>query len=219
VKFVPESVTRLLEKDPNARELEKREADVSVLFLDVEGYARLSEQLPPQRLNRLIQDYFTSFLEIIRANHGDVNETAGDGLMVIFQSEEGPWRHAVNAAGCAFQIHTRLATLNREFEGVYPPVSIRVGMNSGRAFVGATKLGAAGAGRWTFTASGPTTNVAARIAALAKGGEIMVGPETAERIKSHYVLEDTGAHALKNVSGPVRAFRLVPPGVYTKISA
>ncbi|MBI4241914.1 MAG: HAMP domain-containing protein, partial [Candidatus Rokubacteria bacterium] len=81
VKFVPESVTRLLETNPDARELEKREADVSVLFLDVEGYTRLSEQLPPQRLNRLIQDYFSRFLEIIRANHGEVNETAGDGLM------------------------------------------------------------------------------------------------------------------------------------------
>ena len=87
VKFVPEAVTKLLEQNPNARELEKREADVSVLFLDVEGYTRLSEQLPPQRLNRMIQDYFSSFLEIIRAHHGDVNETAGDGLMVIFQSE------------------------------------------------------------------------------------------------------------------------------------
>jgi class 3 adenylate cyclase len=96
-------VERLLEQHPDARELEKREADVSVLFLDVEGYTRLSEQVPPQRLNRMIQDYFSAFLEIIRANHGDVNETAGDGLMVIFQSEGGPARHALNAAGAAFQ--------------------------------------------------------------------------------------------------------------------
>ena len=217
VKFVPESVTRLLEKNPDARELEKREADLSVLFLDVEGYTRLSEQLPPQRLNRLIQDYFSSFLEIIRANHGDVNETAGDGLMVIFQSEGDTTRHALNAAGAAFQIQAKLADLNREFEGVYPPVSIHVGINSGRAFVGATKLDAAGGGRWTFTASGPTTNLAARIAGLAKGGEIMVGPETAERVKRHYVLEDAGERQLKNVSEPVRVFRLVPPGVYMKV--
>ena len=218
-KFVPESVKRLLEKNPDARDLEKREADVSVLFLDVEGYTRLSEQLPPQRLNRMIQDYFSSFLEIIRANHGEVNETAGDGLMVIFQSEGDPGRHALNAAATAFRIQSRLAELNREFEGVYPRVTVHVGINSGTALVGATKLDAAGGGRWTFTASGPTTNLAARIAALTKGGEIMVGPQTADRIKDYYVLEDAGEHRLKNVAEPVRVFRLVPPGVYRQITA
>jgi class 3 adenylate cyclase/HAMP domain-containing protein len=217
-KFVPEAVTRLLEKSPDARELEKREADVSVLFLDVEGYTRLSEQLPPQRLNRMIQDYFSSFLEIIRDHHGDVNETAGDGLMVIFQSEEGPTRHALNAAGAAFRILARVTALNQEFAGIYPTVAIHVGINSGPALVGATKLDAGGGGRWTFTASGPTTNLAARVAGLTKGGEVMVGPETAERIKSHYVLEDGGEHRLKNVSQPVRVCRLVPPGVYRQVA-
>jgi class 3 adenylate cyclase len=216
-KFVPESVTRLLEKNPTAQELEKREADVSVLFLDVEGYTRLSEQLPPQRLNRLIQDYFSSFLELIRSNRGDINETAGDGLMVIFQSEEGPVRHALNSANAAMQIQHRLAELNQEFAGVYPAVSIHVGINSGKAFVGATKLSAAGGGRWTFTASGSTTNLAARIAALAKGGDVMLGAETAARVKMYFVLEDTGQHQLKNVSEPVQVFRLVTPGVYSKV--
>jgi len=217
IKFVPESVTRLLEKNPDAREMEKREADVSVLFLDVEGYTRLSEQLPPQRLNRMIQDYFSSFLEIIRAKHGEVNETAGDGLMVIFQSEEGPARHALNAAGAALQLLAKVTDLNLEFTGIYPAVAIHVGINSGPALVGATKLDAAGGGRWTFTASGPTTNLAARIAGLTKGGEVMVGSETAERIMDHYVLQDAGEHSLKNVSKPVRVFHLVPPGVYSKV--
>ncbi len=218
-KFVPESVKRLLEKNPDARELEKREADVSVMFLDVEGYTRLSEQVPAQRLNRMIQDYFSSFLEVIRANQGDLNETAGDGLMVIFQSEGDPGRHALNATGTAYRILAKLADLNREFEGVYPRVTLHMGINSGPALVGATKLDASGGGRWTFTASGSTTNLAARIAALAKGGEIMVGSQTAERIKGHYVLEDAGEHRLKNVSEPVHVFRVVLPGVYTKISA
>ena len=218
VKFVPEAVTRLLEKEPDARELEKREVDVSVLFLDVEGYTRLSEQLPPQRLNRMIQDYFSSFLEIIRAHHGDVNETAGDGLMVIFQSEGSSTRHALNAAGTAFQLLAKVTSLNREFTGIYPPVAIHVGINSGPAMVGATKLDAKGGGRWTFTASGPTTNLAARVAGLTKGGEVMVGPETAERIKEHFVLHDAGEHQLKNVSQPVHVFRLVLPGVYSTVA-
>ncbi|MBI4013507.1 MAG: HAMP domain-containing protein [Candidatus Rokubacteria bacterium] len=217
-KFVPESVKRLLEQNPDARELEKREADVSVLFLDVEGYTRLSEQLPPQRLNKMIQDYFSAFLEIIRANHGDVNETAGDGLMVIFQSEGSRTRHALNVAGAAFQLLAKVAELNQAFAGIYPSVSIHVGINSGPALVGATKLDAAGGGRWTFTASGPTTNLAARVAGLTRGGEVKVGPETAERIRGHYVLEDVGEHQLKNVSQPVRVYRLVPAGIYTSVS-
>jgi class 3 adenylate cyclase/HAMP domain-containing protein len=216
-KFVPESVTRLLEQNPDARELEKREADVSVLFLDVEGYTRLSEQLPPQQLNRMIQAYFSSFLEIIRAHHGDINETAGDGLMVIFQSEGNRTRHAQNAAGAAFELLGKVVELNQEFAGVYPPVAIHVGINSGPALVGATKLDASGGGRWTFTASGQTTNLAARVAGLTKGGEVRVGPETAERIKHHYVLQDTGEHQLKNVSQPVRVYRLVPAGVYRTV--
>ena len=219
VKFVPESVTRLLDRNPDARELEKRETDVSVLFLDVEGYTRLSEQLPPQRLNRLIQDYFARFLEIIRANHGEVNQEVGDGLMVIFQSEGDRIRHALNAAGSALQIHAKVAELNREYQGVYPPIAIHVGINSGPALVGATKLDAAGGGRWTFTASGSTTNIAARIAALSKGGEVLLGPETAGRVKDRYVLEDTGGHRLKNVSEPVQIIRLVPPGMYAKVVA
>ncbi len=216
-KFVPESVKRLLEQNPDARELEKREADVSVLFLDVEGYTRLSEQLPPQQLNRMIQAYFSSFLEIIRAHHGDVNETAGDGLMVIFQSEGSRTRHAQNAAGAAFELLGKVVELNQEFAGVYPPVAIHVGINSGPALVGATKLDASGGGRWTFTASGPTTNLAARVAGLTTGGEVKVGPETADRIKHHHVLQDTGEHQLKNVSQPVRVYRLVPAGVYRTV--
>jgi class 3 adenylate cyclase len=98
-------------------------------------------------------------------------------------------------------------------------VAIHVGINSGPALVGATKIDAAGGGRWTFTASGSTTNLAARIAGLAQGGDVMVGLETAERIKGYYVLEDMGEHQLKNVAQPVRVFRLVLPGVYSKVEA
>ncbi|HEX7784582.1 MAG TPA: HAMP domain-containing protein, partial [Methylomirabilota bacterium] len=79
-KFVPDAVKDLLERDPTATSLEKRSEEVSVLFLDIAGYTRLSETIEARRLNQLVQTYFSSFLEIIRAHHGDVNETAGDGL-------------------------------------------------------------------------------------------------------------------------------------------
>ncbi|MBM4441817.1 MAG: HAMP domain-containing protein [Candidatus Rokubacteria bacterium] len=213
-KFVPESVKRLLERDPSATQLEKKSVEVSVLFLDIAGYTKLSEQLDPKRMNQLVQTYFTSFLEIIQSHHGDVNETAGDGLMVIFQSERGAGDHAVNASRAAFAIRQRTALLNEEYGGVFPAVQLHMGINTGDALVGATKLGP----RWVFTASGPTTNQAARFAGSAVGGEILVGPATAERIRQHFVLESLGERTFKNVSQPIPMFRVIPPGVYEKIS-
>src|SRR4029453_18684260 len=56
-KYVPEVVKRLVAANPEAPELAKREQDVSVLFLDISGYARLSAQLPTDMLNRLVERY------------------------------------------------------------------------------------------------------------------------------------------------------------------
>ena len=152
-KFVPDAVKDLLERDPTATSLEKRTEEVSVLFLDIAGYTRLSETIDAKRLNQLVQTYFSSFLEIIRAHHGDVNETAGDGLMVIFQGkrrgEGGEERdHALNATRAAFAIRQKAAALNDEYAGVFPAVSLHMGINTGQALVGATKLGGAGSQRW-----------------------------------------------------------------------
>jgi class 3 adenylate cyclase/HAMP domain-containing protein len=216
-KFVPESVKRLLEQNPNATELEKKNVEVSVLFLDIAGYTKLSEQLEPKRLNQLVQTYFSTFLEIIQAHHGDISETAGDGLMVIFQSDRGAADHALSATRAAFAIRQRTAALNEEYGGVFPPVSLHMGINTGEALLGATKLGGGAGQRWTFTASGSTTNVAARFAAFAQGGDIVVGPATAERIRQHFVLESLGEQTFKNVSQPIRVYRVIPPGVYEKI--
>ncbi|MBM3221771.1 MAG: HAMP domain-containing protein [Candidatus Rokubacteria bacterium] len=213
-KFVPESVKKLLEQSPNATELEKKNAEVSVLFLDIAGYTKLSESLEPRKLNQLVQTYFTSFLEIIQAHHGDVNETAGDGLMVIFQSERGGSDNALNATQAAFAIRQRTERLNEEYGGIFPAIQLHMGINTGEALIGATKLGT----RWTFTATGPTTNIAARFAGSAVGGEIIVGPATAERIRQTFVLESLGERSFKNVSQPIGVFKVIPPGVYEKIS-
>ena len=216
-KFVPEAVKRLLEQNPNATELEKKNVEVSVLFLDIAGYTKLSEQLEPRKLNQLVQTYFSSFLELIQRHHGDINETAGDGLMVIFQAQPTATDHGLNATRAAFAIRQRTEQLNEEYGGVFPPIGLHMGINTGEALVGATKIGGAGSQRWTFTATGPTTNVAARFAGSAQTGEIIVGPSTAERIKGQFVLESLGERAFKNVSQPIHVFRVIPPGVYEKI--
>ena len=207
-KFVPKTVQQLIEESPEAPLLEKRESDVSVLFADITGYTRLSAQLELDEVNRLVERYFGAFLDEILQNGGDVNETAGDGLMVIFQDPD-PQRHARAAATTALRIRRRTLEINDELTGQFEPITMHVGLNSGIAAVGATKIEGLAGTRWTFTASGPTTNVAARLAALATGGTVVLSEETARRLGDDFTLEDLGPQSLKNVERPVRAYRLL----------
>src|SRR5258705_4093515 len=165
-KFVPEAVQRLLAQNPNATELEKKTVEVSVLFLDIAGYTKLSEQLEPRKLNQLVQTYFSSFLEIIQRHHGDINETAGDGLMVSFQAQPGATDHALNATRAAFAIRQRTEQLNEEYGGVFPAIGLHMGINSGEALVGATQIGRARSPRSTIPTTLPPPHLTPRIPLL-----------------------------------------------------
>ena len=205
-KFVPEAVKRLVAANPEAPELAKRERDVSALFLDISGYARLSERLAPEVLNTLVERYFSTFLDRIHEAGGDINETAGDGFMAIFQ-EEDVHRHAIQAADTALALLAATDALNRENRE--HPLSIHMGINSGLAWVGSTRFEGSRGTRWTFTASGPMTNLAARLAGAAGAGQILVGPETVRRLGDRYRLERLGRERLKNITEPIDIYRLL----------
>ncbi|RMF91751.1 MAG: adenylate/guanylate cyclase domain-containing response regulator [Nitrospinota bacterium] len=204
-KFVPEAVKRLVTANPEAPELAKREQDVSVLFLDISGYTRLSEQLAPEALNTLVERYFSTFLDHIHAAQGDINETAGDGFMAIF-SDPAPRVHAIRTVDTALQLLTATALLNKENSG--QSLSIHIGINSGRALVGSTRFEGRHGTRWTFTASGPVTNLAARLAGAAEAGQILAGPETVRRLGDRYRLELLGRERLKNMGDPVEIYHI-----------
>ena len=203
-KFVPRRVRQLIEESPEAPSLEKRETDVSVLFADISGYTRLSSRLPPDDLASLVERYFGAFLDEIVKHGGDVNETAGDGLMVIFH--EGA--HARAAVDAARAIHRRAAEIGAELADRFEPVAMHVGVNTGPALLGATKIEGSAGTRWTYTASGMTTNIAARLAAQAGDGEIVLSEATRTRLGDDLLVEDLGVRELKNVDTPMRLFRL-----------
>jgi class 3 adenylate cyclase len=207
-KFVPQSVQRLIDTNPDAPELEKHDQDVSILFLDIAGYTKISESLQQEKVNYLIERYFSSFLDDIHQNQGDINETAGDGLMIIFQDPD-PTTHALQAARTALAIHRKTAQINADLRGTYEPVVVNIGINSGHASVGSSKFEGLTGTRWTYTASGSVTNLAARLAAHATGGSVLVSAETAGRIAGQFKLEDLGCQTFRNVSEPMHVFRLL----------
>jgi class 3 adenylate cyclase len=137
--------------------------------------------------------------------------------MAIFPDDRLAAEHALNATRSAFAAQHQVEELNEEFAGVSQPVFLHMGINSGPALVGATKLSSSAGARWTFTASGPVTNLAARVAGQAAKGEIFVTAFTAERIKGYFVLENLDKRSLKNVDAPVEIYRVIPPGVYDTV--
>jgi class 3 adenylate cyclase len=79
--------------------------------------------------------------------------------------------------------------------------------------MGSTRFEGRRGSRWIYTADGPITNLAARLADLAKPGQIALGPETVKRVGAHFDLHHLGPKRLKNIAEPVDVYCIVavPP--------
>lgn len=103
--FVPEIPKKMIEENPEKELLGKYIQDATVLFLDIEGFASLTEKYPYETINQTIEHHFSLFFDLVKKQGGDINETAGDGMMVIFlDSVTGG--HAGNAVRAALDILT-----------------------------------------------------------------------------------------------------------------
>ncbi len=206
-KFVPTTVTRLIEKSPNGEIPKSKRQDVSILFLDIENYTRICERLNEQEINDVVEKHFSVFMDAIYENNGDVNETAGDGLMVIFQNDDAQV-HAMEAVLTAVTIREKTISIKDQCAYLYRPLEINMGINSGSALVGPARFESVTGSRWTYTARGKVTNVAARIGGQATGGQVFMSKETAARVKPDFKPTSVGKFKLKNVTGEVEIFKV-----------
>ena len=205
-QFVPGSVRRLIETAPDAALLAKHDMDLSVMFLDVEGYTALSDRSAPQRLAELIELYFARFVDAIHEQGGEVTETAGDGMMALFQ-DRSPCAHARKAARAALAILRRACEL-RAHRHAASRLTINLGIDSGVASVGPRCFAGRLEVRCTYTATGAVTNRAARLQQAARGGCAYVSEATARRLSTEFHVSDLGPRAMHNLTTPIRIFRL-----------
>jgi len=132
---------------------------------------RLSAERPGEEMNHLVERLFSVFVDPIPRYQGDINETAGDGLMIVFQ-DTNTRANAINAVRAAIEIRAKNRKINRESGQEASPVYVNMGINAGEALVGMTRMKGSLDTRITYAASGSVTNLAARLAAQAKGGDI-----------------------------------------------
>ena len=117
-------------------------------------------------------------------------------VMVIFHEGD----HARGGRGGP-GFHRRADELNAESGGA-GPLAMHIGVNTGPALPGATKIEGRAGTRWTYTASGLITNIAARLAAAASGGEVVLSESTWGRLNAEFACEDLGTRELRTSTLP-----------------
>lgn len=213
--FVPGSVRRMADKNPELLTREKENKQVSVLFIDLEGYTGLSATRPEEQVNAVIEKVFSSFVDPIHRCHGEINETSGDGFMIIFKDHDAK-TNAMNAVKAAFEIASRCRSVSISLlaEGLLSdmaPMTVNMGISSGTALVGMTRFKGMLDTRMTFTASGSVTNIAARLSDHAAGGDILISQATRELIEGLWPAYDRGKAKLKGIHEPIQVYSLLKP--------
>ncbi|MCW5715539.1 MAG: AAA family ATPase [Bauldia sp.] len=182
---------------------EQRETVVSSLFLDIQGYTLIVESIGAANSKRLVEEYFSAFYDDILKMGGEISQIEGDSLLAIFDGDESPHR-AVKTALLLRRATRRLNLVSRHSCNV----TVNIGVNTGQAIVGCYKIAAKDVDRRLFTAIGSSVNVAARIAAHARDGAILVGEQTKETLPEGMDLKCLGPVQLKNVSTPTVVFEV-----------
>jgi predicted ATPase/class 3 adenylate cyclase/DNA-binding CsgD family transcriptional regulator len=169
---------------------------VTFVFSDIEGSTRLVKALR-EEYPRVLAEHRRLVRAAVAAYGGREVDTAGDGFFVVFGG-------ATQAVVCALEVQRALAA------HVWPAgaaVRVRIGVHTGQAVL-------AGAGY-----TGVAVHRAARICAVAGGGQVLVSQATQALVEDEeaeglgFTLVDVGEYRLRGLDRPVRLFELAAPGL------
>lgn len=162
----------------------------AIMAADVAGYSRAMGVDEEGTLARLKTHRRQLIDPKIAEHHGRIANTAGDGLLAAFDS-------VVDAVRCAAEVQRAIAERNRG-EPEARHINFRIGINVGDIMLDGDDV------------HGDGVNVAARLQALADPGGICVSARVQEDAVGRlpFEFEDLGERNLKNISRPIRVFRV-----------
>lgn len=134
--------------------------DVAILTVDLRGFTRLSTELPPGDVMKLLQDYQGRVCPLIVSNGGSIDKFLGDGILASFGAVAPSATEAADALRAADAVIDAADrwTAERQAAG-RTPLAIGLAVASGRAVFGAV----GDAERLEFTVIGDAVNFAAKL--------------------------------------------------------
>ncbi|MGH2446903.1 MAG: adenylate/guanylate cyclase domain-containing protein [Candidatus Limnocylindria bacterium] len=147
------------------RNREGAEIECTLLFADIRGSTQLGESMPSADFRALMDRFYATAAEILVEHEAIVDKFVGDEVIGIFVPALTDGSHGRQAIDAGLDL---LRATGNDTDVPWAPIGI--GVNTGRAYVGAVGT----AEHVEFTALGDTVNVTARLASLAGAGEILV---------------------------------------------
>jgi adenylate cyclase len=202
-RYVSPEVTRQVFKNVSLMRPEKRQ--VTLLFCDLEGFNRFLQELPPEKLVELLNEYFTEMTAIVRQSGGQV-EYVGDALLAFFGAPVRTERHAAIACQSARAMRSLLAQRQEDWSRRFGVrVNFRIGICSGEVLVGdmGSRL------QSNYTVMGEPVSLAERLEAANRsyGTSVLVAESTRAHVKDPLVFREVDQVILKD--RPLRLFELL----------
>jgi adenylate cyclase len=180
---------------------------ITVLFSDLSGFTKTSEQLGPQVISSFLNEYLTKMNDIIFEHGGTVDKFIGDAIMVMFGAPQDmpAEEQAKRAADCALAMQREMQRIAKDWETEGAGhLRMRIGLHQGEAIVG--NFGSDK--RSDYTCIGPTVNLAARIETAGEAGHVYLSGELKELLPQESTAV-AGAFELKGIEGKTTLYKLV----------
>jgi class 3 adenylate cyclase len=203
-RFLAPQLAELIVSQGDEKILESHRREIVVVFCDLRGYTAFTETAEPEEVLDFLREYHGALGPLVAQFEGTLDQFSGDGIMVFFNDPvpcPDPAERAVKMAMAMREAAGKLITDWRRH-------SYELGFGAGIA-QGYATLGQIGfSERSGYTAIGTVCNLAARLCAEAKDGQILVSSRIAEAVEAVATLEDLGNLDLKGLRRPVAAFNV-----------
>jgi len=203
-RFLAPQLADLIVAQGDESILESHRREIVVVFCDLRGFTGFAERAEPEEVMALLRDYHAAMGPIVASFEGTLDHYAGDGIMVFFNEPvptPDPARRAINMA---VAMRRAAQDLLRVWRRHGHDIGFGVGISQGYATLGQIGF----AERMDYTAIGTVTNLAARLCAEAKDGQILVSRRVAIAVEDSAELEEIGDLSLKGLSQAVAVYNV-----------
>ncbi len=185
--------------------LKSHRRDITVVFLDLRGFTAFAETAEPEEVMAVLREYHAEMGKLILQWEGTLERFTGDGMMIFFNDPTPVPDPAERAVRMAAAMRGRVAELAVGWKKAGFDLDFGIGIAHGYATLGAIGF----EGRVDYGAIGTVTNLAARLCAEARPGQVLLTQRVLTTVDALVEAEPVGDVSLKGISRPVKIFNLV----------